>query len=80
MFRFGVSQHLFQVTVREGFRTKEIIVLLQVQTEGFDRNVVDEETGRLVENLLSSSQNRGLIIHGILLQVVVLLDLYIFCV
>jgi len=57
-----------QATVREGFRTKEVVVFLQVQTEGFERDLVDKETRRMVEVLLSSTRDIGLIIHGIVLQ------------
>ncbi|EME26994.1 tRNA (uracil-5-)-methyltransferase homolog A [Galdieria sulphuraria] len=57
-----------QATVREGFRTKEILVLIQVQTEGFDRNIIHKETSRIVEFLLSSSQSINLEVHGIVLQ------------
>lgn len=46
------------------------MVFLQVQTEGFERDLVDKETRRMVEVLLSSTRDIGLIIHGIVLQVI----------
>ncbi|GJQ08268.1 hypothetical protein GpartN1_g59.t1 [Galdieria partita] len=57
-----------QVIVREGFRTKEVLVLLQVQTEGFERNLIDEETRRMVDFLVSSCQSNELEVHGVVLQ------------